>query len=65
MGCSAYPNTSGSIPACMQHFNYKQHPNEYLLPKQCGKQKSGWKNSVSHLFEDEIKEMIHKIHIQV
>ena len=61
MGCSAFPNTSGSISACMQHFNYKKHPNEYLLPKQCGKQKSGWKNSVSQLFGVDIKIMVEKI----
>ena len=58
MGCSAFPNTSSSVHACMRSFNYTQHPYAYLLPKQCGKQKSGWKNSVSHFVEVSIKIII-------
>ena len=46
IGCSTYPNVSESVSMCMKIFNYTQHPNADLLPKHCGKQKSGWQNSV-------------------
>ena len=47
IGCSTYPNTSDSVRACLRNFNYTNHPNAKLLPKDCGEQKTGWENSVS------------------
>ena len=46
IGCSTYPNISESVKDCMKDFDYTKHPNAKLLPKTCGKQKSGWSNSV-------------------
>ena len=48
VGCSTYPNTSDSVRACLRNFDYTKHHHAYLLPENCGEQKSGWKNSVSH-----------------
>ena len=47
VGCSTYPNTSDTVRDCWRNFDYTKHPNADLLPKNCGKQKSGWENSVS------------------
>ena len=47
IGCSSYPNTSDSVRACLRKFDYTKHPNAELLPKNCGEQRTGWKNSVS------------------
>ena len=30
----------------MSDFDYKKHPLEFLLPEDCGKQTTGWQNSV-------------------
>ena len=30
----------------MNDFDYKKHPRGYLLPDECGKQTTGWQNSV-------------------
>ena len=46
-GCSTFPTFDETIETCMEHFDYKQHINSYLLPDDCGKQTTGWKNSVT------------------
>ena len=55
IGCSTFPNISESVASCMKNFDYTKHPSADLLPKSCGKQKTGWKNSVKTTFmHDEI-----------
>lgn len=44
--CSTFPRITESVEACLEHFNYSDHPNAGLLPTRCGKQKTGVKNTV-------------------
>ena len=47
LNCSRVPHITSTVQECMDDFDVTLHPNIGLLPKKCGKQSTGKKNSVT------------------
>ena len=48
--CSTSPSYTKDVKECLEDFDVNDHPNRRLLPgNDCGRQKSGGKNSVDTL----------------